>query len=143
MDPEGLTDNYLATAPEVTQKQRLASTANAFQRKIQTVEGKRINNFGQFKNSLISTDRTNTFFNKTPSAISGQNPLSFGKQIFSEFQTNGETTPIEDRDIDPMKTGSARVDFVYRPPKALSLVGVDPNTGGPKTSKSKIKQTIK
>lgn len=40
-------------------------------------------------------------------------------------------------------SGSGRVDFMYKQPKALSLVGVDPNTGGPKTSKSKIKQTIK
>lgn len=107
------------------------------------MEGKRLPHFASFKNSLISTDRTNNFFNKTPSAISGQNPLSFGKQIFSEFQVAGETTPIEDRDIDPMKTGSARVDFMYRAPKALSLVGVNPNTGGPMTSKSKMKQNIK
>lgn len=42
-----------------------------------------------------------------------------------------------------MKTGSARVDFMYRAPKALSLVGVNPNTGGPMTSKSKMKQNIK
>ncbi len=50
----------------------------------------------------------------TPSNVSGKNPLSFGKQIFSEFNA-GEITPIDENiNIDPVKAGSARVDFIYR-----------------------------
>jgi hypothetical protein len=87
-----------------------------YKRKIQTVEGKRMN----FKTTMNATPMG--FDNRIP------NLYSFGKEMFNQkvstIRTARNTEMLEEdqEDFNTSQTsGSARVDFVYNQPKSLSI----------------------